>query len=122
MIFKFLTSTHETLNSFKLFSGPMDRAVVLHALSYDIERNWKNTPGKFNLAKLVENEIPTHLLYIVPTMTATQHARGQQEDYSPRRRPSLRVTSGTSRSVNFASAMRFCIFGLHFGPGDVNFL
>ena len=45
MIFKFSTSAMETLNAFKLFSRPMDRAEVLHALRYDIELNWKNTPA-----------------------------------------------------------------------------
>ena len=54
-------------------------------------------------------------------MTATQHARGRIEYYSPRGKPSLRVTSGIPRSVNFASAKRFWIFRRHFGPGDVSF-
>ena len=47
----------ETLKEFKLFAQPMDRAEVLHALSYDIELNWKNTPGKFKLVKLIEKYI-----------------------------------------------------------------
>ena len=32
-------------------------------------------------------------VYIVPTLTATQHAHGRIEYYSPRGKPSLRVTS-----------------------------
>ena len=44
----------ETLNWFQLFTQPMDRAEVVHALSYDIELSWKNTPGKFKLVKLIQ--------------------------------------------------------------------
>ena len=47
----------ETLLPFKLFSRPMGRAEVLHALSYDTELTWKNIPGKFEFMKLVENFI-----------------------------------------------------------------
>ena len=35
----------------------MDRAEVLHALSYDIELNWKNNPVKFKFVNLIEKSI-----------------------------------------------------------------
>ena len=90
----------ETLAPFKLLTPPMDRAEVLHALSYDIELSWKNSPGKFKLVKLIEKSIfPPKKLYICPTMTATQHALGRIEYYSPRGKPSLRVTSIIPRSA-----------------------
>ena len=86
----------------------MDRAEVLHALSYDIELSWKNTPGEFELVKLIQKiDFSKNFNYIGPSPTATQHARGRIEYYSPRGKPSLRVTSGIPRSVNFASAKRF---------------
>ena len=47
----------ETLIPFKLFTRPMDRAELLHVLSYDIELHWKNSPGKFKLVKLIEKLI-----------------------------------------------------------------
>ena len=34
----------------------MDRAELLHALSYDIELNWKNSPGKFKCVKFIETK------------------------------------------------------------------
>ena len=55
MIFKFSASAMETLVPFKLITQFMDRAEVLHALSYNIELIWKNTPDKFNLVKFIEN-------------------------------------------------------------------
>ena len=57
----------ETLMPFKLFPHPMNRAEVLHALSYDIELSWKNTPDKFNFVKLIENlNFPLELYIFVP--------------------------------------------------------
>ena len=46
-----LTLVHhgETLGTLKLLAQPMDRAEVLHAPSYDISGNWKNTPGENEL-------------------------------------------------------------------------
>ena len=43
----------ETLAAFKFFAQPMDRAELLHALSYDIELNLKNTPGNFKFVELM---------------------------------------------------------------------
>ena len=96
----------KTLDYFKLFSQPMDRAKLLHTARYDTKLNWKNIPGK--LKKTGETgrkfDVTVEKVYIIPTLMATQHARGRIEHYSPRGKPSLRVTSGRPRSVNFASA------------------
>ena len=53
----------------------MDRAEVLHTPSYDIREGWKIGPGQNELVLPSENPtFPPDLPYIVPTLTATQHA------------------------------------------------
>ena len=44
--------SHGNLDPVQIVSGPMDRAEVLHALSYDIELSWKNTTGNLNWCNL----------------------------------------------------------------------
>ena len=46
----------------------MDPAEVLHALSYDIELRWENTPGKFKFEKLIEKSIfpPRNHTFVPP--------------------------------------------------------
>ena len=69
MIFKFSASAMETLNAFKLFAQHMDRAEILHAVSYDIGLSWKNILGEFfKLVKLIEKLIfpPKNHIFIPP--------------------------------------------------------
>ena len=58
----------ETLIPFQLFTQPMDRAELLHTASYDTELNWKNTPDKFKLVKLIEKSIfpPEKYTFVPP--------------------------------------------------------
>ena len=40
----------------KRFAHRMNRAEVLHAISYNIELRWKNAAGEFKFVKLIENQ------------------------------------------------------------------
>ena len=121
MIFKFSPCASETLVPFKLFTQPMNRAEVWHALNYDIELSWKNTPDKFKFVKLVDNSNFPKISLISTTLTATQHARGRMEHYSPRGKPSIRVTSIIPRSVNFAVANGFAFLDVILGQETLVF-
>ena len=75
----------ETLNCFKLFPQPMDRAEVVHAPSYNIELSWKNITSENEQVLSWEiSTFPKKNVHIVCVWIATQHARWPIEYYSPR--------------------------------------
>ena len=57
----------QNLGLLPTFHSAYERAEVLHALRYGIEKNWKNTHVKFKLVKLIEKLIfPLKFYTFVP--------------------------------------------------------
>ena len=99
----------------------MDRAEFLPAPRYDTRLSWKIFISNLIWWKYLKNMFSRRKSRHSSHPDCHRACPGPIEHYSPRGKPSLRVTFGSPGSVNFASAKRFWIFGHRFDLGDVSF-